>query len=522
VSDVLLPRGVAAEVERRLTPEPERPLPQDPVAWIHDELNEYTWSHQRKVLRSVVEHRRTAWKACHGPGKSYTASRLAAWWIRGHPPGTARVITSAPSGDQVRKILWSEIRDAHVRGGLPGHITDAQVPEWKIDGRVVAFGRKPQDYSDPRQAMTQFQGYHDRYLLVILDESSGIPEWLWDAVTTVATNAAARIIAIGNPDDPTTRFEKICRPGSGWNVITTSAFETPNFTGEYVPEDVREKLVSKLWVEERRAEWGEQHPYWTSKVRGEFPDVADNVVITPRMIREAHARDLPGLGKGRLAMDVARHGEDESAIYRNRDGVIRMCTLPTELPPIDRSGTPDPMVGRPAVWRKADTTVSRQRVEAVLRALGAPIEPIEIIIDVVGLGWAIFDPLRRSGFLVRAFVAGEKARDKRRFVNKRTEAWWMAREALEAGLWDLDPDDQVLAAQLQQPRWKEDAGKRIRLETKDEMATRGVKSPDRADTVVMTWYEGFDSVPDPAKVIGVQSGQMEEPTLTADLLDTKW
>jgi hypothetical protein len=62
-------------------------------------------------------------------------------------PARAR-LTSAPSGDQVRKILWSEIRRAHVRGGLPGHITDAAGAGVEDRRQVVAFGRKPQDFAD--------------------------------------------------------------------------------------------------------------------------------------------------------------------------------------------------------------------------------------------------------------------------------------------------------------------------------------------------------------------------------------
>jgi hypothetical protein len=46
----------------------------------------------------------------------------------------------------VRTILWGEIGRAHRKGGLPGTITRGQVPEWQIDGELVAFGRKPQDY----------------------------------------------------------------------------------------------------------------------------------------------------------------------------------------------------------------------------------------------------------------------------------------------------------------------------------------------------------------------------------------
>jgi hypothetical protein len=485
-----LPPGTAENVLRRVTPEPERPLPRDPVVWVREELREHLWSDQRALMRAVQEHRRVAWKACHGPGKSYSASRLAAWWIEGHPRGEAKVITTAPSGHQVRTILWGEIGRTHDRHGLAGTITRGQVPEWTINGEVVGFGRKPADYVNPEQARTQFQGSHARYLLVILDEACGIPLWLWEAIDTLVTNEYGRILAIGNPDDPTTQFEKVCRPGSGWHVLSTSVFATPNFTGERVPEQLREMLPSRTWVEERRQAWGEDSPLWKSKVLAEFPETADDVVVTPQMVREAHERDLPGLARGRFGMDVARLGPDETVIYRNRGGVIRLVDA----------------------WRKMDTTRSAIRTANIIDADPA-LKYVPMTIDVVGLGAGVFDPLANQGYRVHPFNGGEQAREPERYVNRRTEAWWVFRQAMEAGLIDLDPADELLAAQLQQPKWREDAGRRIRLETKEEMAKRGLKSPDRADAAVMAWYEPAQ-VGDPSTVL---TGENE--SIAGDLLE---
>lgn len=484
-----LPRGTAQAVLRRLTPEPERALPQDPVLWVREKLDESLWSHQRTFMRSVLEHRYTAWKACHGPGKSRVASRLMGWWVEGHPPGEAIVVTVAPSGQQIRAILWRELNNAHAKG-LPGRITMGQIPEWIVDGELVAFGRKPQDLVDPAQARAAFQGIHARYVLVLLDEAGGIPEWLWEATDTLVTNEASRVVALGNPDDPTTHFAKICQPGSGWNVLQTSVFDTPNFTGERVPEQLRELLPSKLWVEERKREWGEDSPLYVSKVLGEFPDVADDVIITPRMIREAHERDLSGhaiADAGRFGMDVARYGSDETCIYRNRGGMIRL----------------------EQAWRKQDTDVSRARAQVILEQDRYR----HMQIDVVGLGAGVYDPLANSGFNVQAFSGGEKAQDPDRFANRNAEAWWAFREGLEQGLIDLDPEDLTLAAQLQARRWRLDtAQRRIRIESKDEMKARGISSPDRADAAILSWYEGVRTISDMAAFLQPRAGEPESIT----------
>jgi hypothetical protein len=139
--------------------------------------------------------------------------------------------------------------NAHRKADLPGRITlDAK---WYIGNELVAYGRKPADY-DP----AAFQGIHARYVLVIIDEAGGVPKSIFDAVDALATNVDARVVAVGNPDDPASHFATICKPGSGWRVETISAFDTPAYTGEKVPEDLPPLLVSPEWVEERKSSLG--------------------------------------------------------------------------------------------------------------------------------------------------------------------------------------------------------------------------------------------------------------------------
>ena len=51
----------------------------------------------------------------------------------------------------------------------------------------------------------------------------------------LVTNESSRVLAIGNPDDPTTHFARICSPGTDWHTLKTAAFDTPAYTGEPVP-----------------------------------------------------------------------------------------------------------------------------------------------------------------------------------------------------------------------------------------------------------------------------------------------
>lgn len=481
-----IPAGVTERTIRRLTPEPERELATDPVVWTR-EHGLHLWSKQRAIIRSVIENRKTAVQSCHGIGKTFTAADLAAWWVAAHPLGEALVVSTAPSGDQVRKLLWGEVRKLHARAALPGTISRAQSPTWTVGDLEVGFGRKPADYVDENTARSMFQGIHARYLLVLLDEAGGIPKWLWDATQSLVTNEGSRVLAIGNPDDPTTEFARMCAPGSGFEVMKVSYRDTPNFTGEEVPEQLRESLIGPTYVEEAARLWGVDSPLYTSKVLGEFPEVADDVIISPKLVREARERDLSGkalMAEQRGGMDVADIGEDESVIVVNRGGMLRVVDS----------------------WRGVDTDKGHHRARSFLDRHPTPAKSFPLMIDFPGVGGAVYHPLANDGYNVSAFNGGEAANDPKRFANRNAEAWWAMRELMQAGLIDLDPDDDVMAAQLQSRKWRLDPTGRIRVERKDEMSKRGIKSPDRADAAIMSVYQPVGDVGDAEALVAAAKG----------------
>jgi len=289
----------------------------DPQAWLTAVIREYMWSKQREIAAAMQVHRYVAVQSAHDTGKSFIASRLACHWLDTRPDPF--LVTTAPTWKQVNSILWREMRKAHRKGKLKGRINlDA---EWYINGdELVGFGRKPADYDQ-----AAFQGIHALNVAVIIDEACGVPKSIFEAADSLATNVRARVLAIGNPDDPASHFADICKPGSGWHVIKISAFDTPAFTGEEVPDFLYDLLVSREWVDERKKRWGPASPIYQSKVLGQFPEITDDMVLSPKIIREAQDRDLLDDAKkvlGRLGVDVARFGDNHTAIYRARAGRV--------------------------------------------------------------------------------------------------------------------------------------------------------------------------------------------------------
>jgi hypothetical protein len=460
---------------------------QDPVAFVTDVLDEHLWSKQIEIMESVRDNRHTAVHSCHGSGKSWVAARIVAWWMACHEPGEAFAITTAPTFAQVRAILWREIRRAH-RKNLPGKVNQT---EWWINDEIVAFGRKPGDYDTDA-----FQGIHARAVLVILDEASGIPPALWEAVETVVTNDECRVLAIGNPDDPHGEFARKCQPDSGWNAIHVNGLESPNFTDEPIPDHLRGLLISPTWVDERKAEWGDQSPLFVSKVLGQFPEDSDDGVVLTSDIRACQYLDederpaLPThIERDRmsgtteivadydvcLGVDVGAGGDE--TVIRERLGI--------------RAGR---------TW-SARTPESTQAVELVMRAVRECM-PDRINVDVIGVGWGIVgrlkelvreagpgDPLYRVR--IDGVNVGASPRDKARFAKLRDELWWVVgRELIQSGAMDLTDLDETTIGQLISPRYSIDAGGRVKIEAKADTRKRIGRSPDDADALLLAYYQG--------------------------------
>jgi hypothetical protein len=462
----------------------------DPVYWLNNKLKESLWSKQREILESVRDHRNTAVKSCHEVGKSWIASRVVAWWLDRYPAGEAFVVTSAPTANQVKNILWREIGRAHTAGDLNGRITQTA---WYMDVKgdkeeVVAFGRKPADYD-----ATAFQGIHAIYVLVVLDEACGIPELLYEAARSLTANDNSKTLAIGNPDDPTSHFEVICRPGSGFNVVTISAFDSPNFTGEPMPKRVLDQLIGPMYVEESRAKWArnwvwneertrvicpeghneyDTHPFWQSKVLGRFPLRSTVKSLIPQeWIRRAQEASLSEDGPNELGCDVGAGG-DESTICHRRGQRYRVV-FASQDPDTMRTCGEVVRVGR-------ELAVTRVKVDKIGIGLGITNRGAELHtageIDFefigVNVGSASFDDEELK-------AEGET------FVNLRAQNWWFVRTLFEKGAIDIDPHDDDLAAELADIRFFRTSNGRIQIESKKDAMKRHVASPNRADSLML-------------------------------------
>lgn len=447
----------------------------NPVGFVTSVLREYLWSKQREIFHAVQNYDRVAVKSCHSSGKSFSVSRLTAWWISSNKPGDAFVVTTAPTFAQVRAILWREINRIHKKAALPGYTNQT---EWFIDGELVAFGRKPDDDST-----VAFQGIHARRVLIVLDEACGVPGAIWNAAETLAANGG-KIVAIGNPDDPMTEFKKVCEPGSGWHVITISAFDTPNFTGEQTPPDIAQLLISQEWVERYRSRWGTDHPFYISKILGQFPDASVDSLIPMSLVRAAVERDLPEGEPNELGVDVARMGTNETVIYHRRGSVARLYGAYTQRSLMEVCGFVVRAINDTGAMRIKIDDIGlgggvTDRLVEIQNETGSPIPRWVDIIGVnVGLPPTDNDP------------------ETKKFQNYKSEICWMLRDRFEKGDIDIGDDPDTIA-QIAAMKYEITSRGWLKIASKEDMqkemekvdTSAGSLSPDRFDALVLCFCE---------------------------------
>ena len=514
-----------SEIEQKLQ---RKRWEDDPDAWAAERLGDVLWSGQRRILRAVRDHRKTAAATCHEIGKSYGAAILACWWIDIHKLGEAFVVTTAPTNDQVRIILWKEIGRAQQRGSLPGRVNQT---EWKVQvlgkEETIGIGRKPNDYSP-----AAFQGVHAPFVLILVDEANGVRGPLWDALDSLMANDQSKMMAIGNPDDPSGEFHDACKPGSGWHVVHISAFDSPNFTGEPMPPAIMRQLIGPRYVEEKRHKWAaswrwvdaagriltptvpgveppvggvrvvmpkdgkleDTHPFWQSKILGQFPvQTAAGSLIPLSWIRAAQAIELaPGL-PNELGLDVgASEGGDPTCLGHRRGPLFRILYEEREPDTMKSTGKllqhlRDPRIG--AALAKVDYIGVGRGVVDRSREQGMPVHPISVgeastvhscMICKHEWDQALYFSKRQENKLTRCPKCGSDHVMKV-FANLLSQLWWSVRGIFERGEIDIDERDEQLAEELLTLRWEPNSKGQTKVIYGDG------PSPNRADSLLMAF-----------------------------------
>lgn len=449
--------------------------------WVEERTGGFVWSKQREILEAL-RHKNVAVKSTFSTGKTRVASYAMAWWIDTQGED-ALVVSTAPTFRQVNSLLWEELRRTHANHNLPGEILTH--PRWNrktaSGAKVIAgLGIKPPDTGKANSTdMTALQGLHrSDGILAVVDEAAGVSEAIFAGLERITTSPKDRILALCNPTDSNSYFAKMWKSNpDDWVFITISAFDTPNFTGEYVPEWLSHSLPQVDWVERRRKEWGEDSHRWKSEILAEWTDTAVDGLFNMSHVDEAIRQvsfEPSDTYAPRFGVDIAHRGNDSS--------VVSMY--------IPAADTTQGIVKVVDEWKDSSLEDSALRIIELAKEYGVN----EVRVDAIGIGAGVWEFLLKYAPATMEFIAmrgnGESP-DFYQWYNARAYWYDTLRDRLAKSTLDL-PDYGRLKDEFPVINYEIRNGSSMLIESKEDMRKRGVKSPDVLDSVVYAVAELYN------------------------------
>jgi hypothetical protein len=195
-----------------------------------------------------------------------------------------------------------------------------------------------------------------------------------------------------------------------------------------------------------------------------FQLTGDDTYISSEIVARCRTQtNLDRYGPLIIGVDPARFGDDRTSIIRRQ--------------------------GRVAYSLESYCKKDTMEVTGIVHKIIQSESPTKVIIDVGGLGAGVVDRLKELGYsdLIVAANNGAKPLDEKLYYNKRAETWAQMLAWLQDTPCQI-PDNDSLHADLCGIKYRFDSNTRLLMERKEDMKKRGVRSPDEADALALTFY----------------------------------
>lgn len=514
----------------------------DPVAFFREVLGVEPWEKQVEILEALRDHDRVAAKSGRRVSKSHTAAGAALWWYCSWPD--ARVVMTSTTARQVDAILWRELSmvraragrcvackteiAAQIASGVPSVVAEQRVPRpckhsALIGGEIGMLARTGLKSDDFREVWgftasqgEAVQGIAGSKMLFIVDEASGVPQPIYDAIEGNRAGGA-KVLLLGNPTRNEGEFfdafhaknkankAREADEGVGYHCITISSEESPNVKAGAV---VVPGLATSEFIRERRIEWGEDSAMYTIHVRGEFAINEAGKIFSVHMIGESEQR----------WHDITERDREESREIAMR----RLGRLFIGLDPAGESGSGDDTVfsfrrGMKHLGLASDRGLDDDghlaRLLAHIAEFALPREVPVVVLDREGsIGASLAGKIRsflagyedNPPFLLVAVRSSERA-------IRQPLVYDRIRDELAGNLerWIRDGgaivEDVKLAKELHTLEWYKAVSGRLKLTPKDSIRKLIGRSPDRYDALSLSCWEPLslhvDDAPESAQPV---------------------
>lgn len=427
---------------------------------------------QDDVFCDIVTDNRITVKSGQGVGKTAITAIILLWFLScfSYP----RIVATAPTKQQLNDVLWSEVAKWQEKSPVLKKIlkwTKTYVYMKGHDKRWFAVAKtatKPEN----------MQGFHEDNMLFIVDEASGVADTIMEAILGTLSGENNKLLMLGNPTKTSGVFYDS-------HTVDRALYKCHTVNSENVAR------VNKKNIENLKKKYGEDSNVVRVRVYGEFPTQEDDVFIPLSIIEQCSSKlyELPDSNKSPniiLGVDIARFGNDETIIYRNAQGRLKIMA---ERKGQDLMATAGDVI---RIYKKTINEFPEYRGK------------IYVNIDDTGLGGGVTDRLKevkKEQQLYRLAVVPINAAEKIETDTKAgkeaaeyyndltTHMWACLKELIEHKEIELE-DDADTVAQLSTRKYRIASNGKIEIEGKDEMKKRGLKSPDRGDAAALSVYLG--------------------------------
>lgn len=467
---------------------------------------------QKAILCAVQHNKMTAVASGTARGKDFIAACAALCFMYLTPKlhGTkmvenTKIAMTAPTGRQVQNIMVPEVlrlfRNAD--GALPGYVRSDGIKtdysEWFLTG-----------FKADDTNTEAWSGFHAVNTMFVITEASGISETVFNAIEG-NLQGNSRLLIVFNPNTPTgyaaramqsERFVKFRLSSlNATNVIAKKQIIHGQVDYEWVLDKVRNwcaPIPAEQMIEDDgdfKWEGGYYRPnnLFRVKVLGMFPKVAEDMLIPYEWVEAANRRwkekqnDIPNLRFGRIGVDVAGMGRDNSVILPRYGNYV------SEIIAFNSGG-------------KADHMALAGRIKTFLDD-----KENTAMIDTIGEGAGVYSRLIEQhcdNALSCKFSAGAKGLNDETgiytFANLRAYCYWAVRDWLNPanGYEPCLPTNDRLMEEAINTKWKFQSDGSIIIESKEEIKKRIHRSPDFMDALANTFM--------PIKVQGLTNQEILE------------
>ena len=402
---------------------------------------------QKRFLKAVARgERRISVRAGHGVGKSAACAWALIWFMFTRFP--QKSVLTAPTEKQLFDALFAEIK--RWVNELPQFMRDqVTILSDRIELKASPENSFMSARTSSKERPEAMAGVHSDHVLLVVDEASGIEEVVFEAAVGSMSSFNATTILISNPTrNSGLFFESHHRLSHRWFRMHVSC--------------IGSRLVDPDFIQQVIDQYGEGSPRYQVRVLGDFPTREEDVLIPAELVDAAMNRDvvLDTAEPLLFGLDVARFGDDRTVLVKRQGNVVLEYR----------------------VWTNQDLMATTGWV--VHEAQND--NPAEIMVDSIGIGSGVADRLREQGFNVRDVNVAEMSALDPTMAKLRDELWWTTKNWLSKRMCKL-PKSEELRGELVGPTYSFLSNGRLKVEAKADMKKRGLRSPDIADALCLTF-----------------------------------